>query len=182
MRCIAFDQLRGVALLLMVLDHCLAAIGDPWTLALRYTLTRAALPLFMVVSGHLAQNRSLPSPKRLAQLVVAAAAALLLVARLPYMASVDVLAVYLVALVPWPLVRRWPLAAIGVALTLIGTFPMLWDGYHPGLLVALMALGAVIPLEVITKCGGLLPTWLAPLGRWPLTIYVLHIAWLGAWA
>jgi hypothetical protein len=175
MRDAALDRLRGTAIALMVLDHLLAwgEVG----FCVQATVTRASLPLFMLVSGNLMAERVLPSIGRAAQLAAAACASTWLVAGLPFMAPVDVLVSFCLALLAWPAARLAPACALVVCVVVMGIAPMN-SGYSPFELLALMLVGAMT-FDVgswLYRFGCALPWWLAAFGRWPLTWYVGHLA------
>ena len=196
-RDVFLDQLRGLAVVLMIIDHVLAvgtaavlARGLPVSIVViddarffRLTITRLALPLFMVVSGYLLADRDRPSRRRQGQLLAAAVVAQILFAPLPGLSDVDVLVVVFVVQLAWPVLRASPVvfAALGmVAAVNVATLPFGWTGYSPALVAALMCLGA---LAARTKDRGAerarrmpLPKWLAAVGRRPLTAYVGHLA------
>lgn len=153
----------------MMIDHIAAALGG-FSL-LRLTITRAALPIFCIVAGHLLRSRD-PSPARFRQLLAAAFLALLGVTWLPFMARIDILAILALAFSGWPLIRSWPKTAAIVGITSAAAVPILWDGYHPGLVIALLSIGTMV--NDLTM-GSRLPPWFALPGRWPLTIYLAHL-------
>lgn len=172
------DKLRGLAILLMILDHVLSII-DPENLA-RYTLTRAALPIFMLIAGYLLANRN-ASIKRYLQLVAAAFASLTIVQYIPGMAKVDVLFVIALALALWPIAQHYPIIALCVGTVQAQTLG-LWDGYQPGHLLALMCAGALLKHtrahndELVAKrIADAIPHAFAQVGRWPLLVYLGHL-------
>ena len=165
----------------MVLDHALAVWqveGSPaWVQGARLTVTRPALPIFMVVVGVLWARRSATtSGRRLAEvagvgMVVTVGMA---VVGLPVP---DVLFVFvLVCLVGGPLLR-WPLAAAVVGLLQAVNLPAAWSGYQPGYLVAWVALGVLCERAGETPPA---PAWLRAsavqaIGRRPLAWYGGHV-------
>jgi hypothetical protein len=172
----SLDRLRGLAVVLMFADHLLW-ITAPQSL-LRFSITRAALPLFMIVSGWLLAGRDLPSTRRALQLVCAAVLAVMLARQLG-MAQPDILVVYIVALGGWWAGRRWPAQTVAACLVLVATFPHVWRGYHPAHVLGLMCVGAILKANGSTlSAGARLPAALGWVGRWPLEFYVLHLAGL----
>lgn len=188
MRDATVDKLRGLAVLLMVLDHGLAFTGwlvgsEAFGWPLRLTVTRAALPLFMFCAGYVRRDRDRSSWRSWGALLLAAVVSEALVQRMPYMGQVDVLVVIACALVAWPVARRWPWLSIAGCLVVVSMFPRVWDGYHPAHVLALMVLGpwalcfgrGDLPLR---RLGERLPAWLTWPGRHALGLYVGHLAGL----
>jgi fucose 4-O-acetylase-like acetyltransferase len=175
-RDIIIDRLRGLAIVLMILDHALAVYGTGGVL--RWTVTRASLPLFMLSSGWVMRNRDWPSARRAIELVLAAGISTVLVRVLPGMARVDVLVVYLVALTMWPIARRFGGEWWVFTCVVLGALPVLWHGYHPLVVVGLMVAGpfALENGTWVRKLGESLPAEMEVIGRWPLTLYVGHLA------
>lgn len=179
------DRVRGAAVVLMIVDHVLALVCElttwptnagPWFA--RMTITRAALPLFMLLAGALLADRR-PSGKRLGQVVAAAVCAQLLVLRLPFMATVNILPVIGWALWVWPRVRGWGVWGVAGCMVFVATLP--WPlGYHPGHVLGLMLLGTLLGRAPLERLGGCLQPWAAVVGRRPLAWYLGHLAALWA--
>lgn len=177
-RVVGVDRLRGLAVLLMVLDHVVALV-DP-AAPVRYTLTRLSLPAFMAAAAAVWSGRlSGRSCRRLLAVAVVEAA---LVAALG-LGQPGIVAVYLAVAVgvsvAWPWVRSH--VGLVVVLGLIQAFYVRvgWDGYEPGLVLAWFALGLLARSEVV-DLGERLPAWLSSVGRRPLAWYVGHLAVLAA--
>ena len=177
------DRWRGLAVVLMVLDHALAAtMAWSGTADLaeftRLTLTRAAMPVFMVVSGDLA-DRHAPRPARLAQVAAAALVVNLLWAVLPVgTAPPDILLLWLAAMLVRRLWVAWPVPAVILGLIQTLYWPIPYNGYQTGLVVALLAVGvlahrarAIPPLTL----PPVLDRPVAAIGRHPLGWYLAHI-------
>lgn len=171
--------MRGVAVVTMVVDHVCACFGTGQLV--RLTVGRLALPLFMLCSGWLLARRP-PTARRLYELAAAAVAATVVVnVGGLSIGQPDVLWLILVGLLLAPAIRRWPVASACVGLVQASAWPMhspIWTGYEPGLVVALLALGVLWG-----RYYGLrdLERWPAPaalqlVGRYPLSIYVAHLA------
>lgn len=181
------DRVRGAAIVLMVVDHCLAFMCElaSWPLdagawAARYTLTRAALPLFMLLAGALLAGRN-PSRRRVGEVLAAGVAAQWLASGLPFMASVNIIPIIGLALVVWPLVRRSGLWGVVVCMVLVSTFGR-FPGYHPAHVLGLMLLGSVLGRGPLERLGACFEPWVAVVGRHPLAWYLGHLAALwGAW-
>lgn len=185
------DAIRGAAVVLMIVDHVVHvghtfySWSEGWLL-LRLTVTRLALPGFMLVAGYLWAVRGV-SFRRLGDVSVAAAAAAgccwLLRMPLP-----EVLACYLLAMLASPVVVRWPLPfIIGGFLASMnwqGVFP-LWS-YQPLYVTAWAAVGVLLCqasgwwIEATEKKKWATP--LVVLGQYPLVAYVSHLGLLVVWA
>jgi len=188
-RSAALDKLRGLAIVLMMLDHLLVQI-DPQSL-IRTTITRACVPLFFVIAGHLLR----PGIKwqRLILILIIGAA---LPHYAPWVDSPNVLVWYatLTPIVAWG--NRAVLAGtILAALTLYANgYGQVEGSYAPMALAAFMAAGRLAPRESLERVGswGQRPcrcldticavprerTWargIAAIGQYPLSIYVGHI-------
>lgn len=174
----ALDQLRGFAITLMVMDHALVLI-DPDSPA-RYSITRAALPLFCIASAQARSSRP-PRWSRIAALVcvgaaISAASALwwpeLLV-------RPDVLIVFAAAIaIRYALRGLHPVVVAIIGWTQAAFLPIGWDGYELGTLVMWLAIGALVSAPTIDELASKLPKWLAVLGRYPLTVYAGHLGCL----
>lgn len=178
----ALDGARGAAILLMLLDHLLVVTGhgDLWV---RSTITRAAMPAFMVIGGALVARTM--TPPRLARLVRTIAFGLALPVVVPWIDDPNILVMYAAGwLLVWG-VRRWTwgaplLVIVGATLAANGLLGHTGAGYYPiGAVAALMAAGAWIGRAQLATWlhafGGrrLLPVqWL---GRHALAFYVLHL-------
>lgn len=180
-RSAAIDRLRGAAVALMVLDHLLIVTGHSGSV-LRETVTRAALPLFCILAGHLAGRASW----RWGALFVAGA---VLPAVVPWVDAPNVLLLIFCGLLYLAAVRLMPPA--------LGDFALLFavvlgltrfaNGYADPLgdrafdyyaVVGLMALGRLIPRLSLERVGSVLPASSAAFGRYPLSLYVGHLLFL----
>lgn len=181
------DGLRGFAIVLMILDHVLVTgllhWGWPEQLQwLRLTVTRLALPLFMMIAGYLWADRG-PSWRRLPWLIAAAFVATVC-CRLLGLPPIEIVALYLGCMVVSKYVVLAPIPTMIVGLlwafNFPDTFPQLF--YHPGYVLTWLALGVIWwrqelawdyePETIQTPPGAQLYGWL---GRWPLTSYVFHL-------
>lgn len=176
----ALDRVRGLAIVLMAVDHVASLSG--WVVV-EDTVGRAAMPLFFVLAGSLLGRLRW----RHAQLV---GLGLLLPVVMPWLDAPNVLTLYGVgALVIW-LWRRlvwpvWVLAAAGLTQAANGwAGGLFFTGYQPLALLGLLALGAMLP-RTTWSWGSSLPGWMGLLGRFPVTVYVGHLLVLtaiwGAW-
>lgn len=149
-RVVRLDELRGLAVLLMLLDHVLAMGLSHWHWPgefqwIRQTITRAALPLFMMVAGYLWQVRCGPSWRSVRAswegAVMSFPACLAVGFGVP-----DILGLYAAAATGGKLLKRWPLLACVTGLLQALYLPLnLADGrsYEPGLVVAFCCLGTI---------------------------------------
>lgn len=176
----SLDALRGAALVLAVLDHLLVVLDAPGFL--RWGPTRFAFPVFMVLCGALLASRTLPSPQRCVELFGAAFLALPASAAAG-LDSPDILLVLCVALFVraglWVALARASVAlrhvvCAAVGLTLAWFVPLGWDGYEPGLVIGLLAVGGLAgPAALETRLRSRALEWL---GRRPLRVWVCQ-AW-----
>lgn len=166
------DRLRGLAILLMVVDHALALTGVG--LVVRLTLTRAAAPIFMATAGALPSKNS---RRRWLGLVGVAAVETVLCSLL----GLQVPAIVLVLVVVQP-VFLWA-RSIGipaVVLVLVGwwqsTFaPLPIPGYEPGFVLMWLAVGSMCALD-LNHLGRRLPALAEAIGRRPRSWYLGHLA------
>lgn len=177
------DAIRGAAVLLMLVDHVFAVAvqlgASRWFLLPHLTVTRFALPGFMVTSGVLWHLRG-PSGRRQWQVFLAACVSF----GLSWRAGLDcpdVLAIYAVVLSVAELVVWYPFAVATLGFLQALNWPIHWDGYQPGWVMGWLALGVLLGREVelgrvqlrSANSGG---SVLHFVGRWPLSFYLCHVA------
>lgn len=194
-RIAALDGLRGVAIVLMLVDHVIVPIqathtadwGQWFDLRL---LTRPALPLFMLLSGSLFElrlrGRSGTPRASMARLVgrqlwrVApwVAGATLAAALIPGMGLPEVLTTYMLGTLGLVVFRGWEWVGAVLCLLYALAIPDWWSGYDP-----LEAAGWLLVGVLITRYAGdwwsrlpALPRWLAAVGRHPLGVYTGQLA------
>lgn len=166
------DAARGLAIVFMAVDHlCLVFSGPMW---LRLSVGRLALPVFFVLAGYLARRVS-------ARTVVIAWAGVLLPLAVPWIDAPNVLVYWAGGVCVVSVCRRWPAALY--ALVVVGlTFganhfrlvPVGVSSYEPLALLGMMAAGALAG-GGLWRWADRLPSWLAPLGRRAVWVYVGHL-------
>ena len=171
----ALDNLRGLAIFLMIFDHVLLVFHGPFVI--RHTLTRAAMPLFFVIGGHLIKQVSW----RIAGIGVVG---ILIPIAIPFIDNPNVLFWYAAFAGPIVLAKRYPISLpiiVAVALTVAanGYVKLVGNSYDPLSLFSLMCLGAMIP-RAYFSFGTCIPGWIGTVGRFPLRAYVLHLFLLEA--
>jgi uncharacterized membrane protein len=174
----SLDALRGVAVALMVLDHSLVIVAPDSPF--RYTLTRLALPLFMYCTAYTLRMFG-SSNGRL--VTIASAGVLVSVASgavwpaLNVRPDVCLLIVGAILAVRWwlPALGAWSLAVLGFVQALY--VPLGWHGYEPGLVLGWLCVGllAVSSRPDLCEVIGERVSWLAPVGRRALVVYVGHL-------
>jgi uncharacterized membrane protein YcfT len=178
------DALRGLAIVLMIVDHVLVAqmYVNGWSSAAewtRLTVTRLSMPLFMIVSGYF-MTRSRPfTVRRLVQIGIAAIYINVLMETVKVgFDPPEILAVWLMVMILAPLMVRFPieLAMLGILQTLYQ--PIGWPGYEPGNVVAFLCLGILFRERqntLLRSVGTRLPSWMSAIGRHPLAWYLGHL-------
>lgn len=160
----------------MVVDHLCVVFAGP--AELRWTIGRVAMPLFFLVAGHLSHR--LPNWERFLLLI---AVGLWLPVVVPWVDRPNVLLWYAVGVAVLEaarICRQPPVLLVVPALVLAanGVLPSkLGTGYDGASLVGLMAVGSSLPRTWWSWADRLPLGWL---GRYPLTVYVGHIAVLQA--
>jgi hypothetical protein len=181
------DALRGAAIILMIVDHVLvlamATRGyTEWMALVRMSLTRFSMPLFMIVSGLLLARKGLPSTRRLVQVAMAAIALNLAFLSIDVgFAAPEILAVWLLVLLFYRLIVRYPIEAAVLGILQTMNWPVSWAGYQPGTIMAFLALGVVLsrfPESAVLRSGDYLPGFCSAIGRRPLSWYTIHLGLL----
>jgi surface polysaccharide O-acyltransferase-like enzyme len=157
----------------MILDHCLliANVAHP----IRATVTRLAVPLFFVISGHLVRRFSMRT-------FGIGIIGLALPIAVPFVDNPNVLLWYASGAALVVLSRRYswaPWVIMAYVFTLSANFFLQsnWnDSYWAPALYGLMVMGSVMPRSVFASLHfERLPNWVAIIGRIPLRIYVGHL-------
>lgn len=175
----AWDRLRGLAILLMVLDH-LAVFGffgsSAPVVGMRLTITRLALPIFMMVAGSLWAVRG-PGPNwyRLANCVVGGLVAFVCWSSIG-LPHVDILIVFAAVALYAAVIVRWPVVCLVAGILQTINLPVMSPGYELGYVAAWLALGVLVGDRPSWRSlGDSLPAWLASIGRRPLLWYTSHL-------
>ena len=169
MRNATLDAARAAGIALMIVDH-IAVVYD-WPAPTR-DITRLAMPLFMITSGYLFTGKL---GQRYRDVWATAAITWPMVVVLE-LALVHVLIVYALVL---PLLRANQGTLL--SLTCLGllqafNWPIGWNGYQPGYLLAFLTLGQLARQAGIEIQHRDWPSWLTWAGRYPLTAYGSHLA------
>ncbi len=182
-RLVGVDALRGVAVVLMILDHGLIAFDvDHRYWFVRMTLTRASLPLFCLVAGALCKPAV--NARREACLLGAMVPATflnwMLGIGLPDIISLLYLGLVVLKVVIW-FDRPWAWALVASAAAIQpATWPLggEWTGYQPGVVMTLLVFGHALGRVWLGALGDVVPcrALFAWIGRYPLTMYVGHLA------
>jgi hypothetical protein len=180
-RDIRIDAIRGVAVVLMVLDHALAfAEVRGWSsdwLALRWTVTRFSLPLFMISSGWLWSCRGSSGLQGLRVMVAAVVASVFCV--MIGLNPIHILWSFLAARVFAYFIINYPVASL-----LVG-FLQAWNVQHPGFdyqigyVIGWLAVGVLVEgRSSLVASGDVLSSLKIPaaIGRFPLSVFVGHLA------
>lgn len=167
------DALRGFAILLMILDHSLMVTEQ--ATPIRYTFTRLAMPLFFIIGGALSHRVNV---KRLIP-VLAVGVVLQLID--PRFQSLWLFIGYILGIVVVRYANKY-LALVVCATISANNFGTFIPGYDLTMLIALVVVGSMIGKDTFVSIGNRFPKWLAPLGRYPLTIYAVHILLLIGYA
>ena len=174
------DRLRGLAVLLMFLDHGLLLWltldpGQDLRGDLRATVTRFSMPLFMVVSGFFLERTSRRRARMIA--LVAAGLAPILWFTWPEFSQPEILALWVLGFSLRTVLERFPLETIVLGVLQILHLPVGWPGYEPGLVAVFLAVGVLARHrpESLERLGRPLPGWFAWFGRRSLLLYCGHL-------
>ena len=165
----AIDSLRGIAIALMIVDHIVIRFAGP--IIIHDTITRAAMPIFFIISGHLIKRVNYRH-------ILIGILGILLPLYVSFLDDPNVLFYYAIFSPVILLLKRYPEIGVGVlalCLTFYGNFHDLefGNGYPPLIILSLMILGTMTPrifFSFADKIRGF-----DRLGRFPLTIYVGHL-------
>lgn len=184
-RSVTLDRTRGLAIVLMIADHALVLV-DP-THPARYTVTRFALPLFMLCTAS-TLRRARARTRRLVQVAAVGTGITVLttIAWPAFGAQPDVTLLIVLAIVATERARAsWygpALVATG-ALVQALYLPIGWNAYEPGLVIAWLCIARYALAEqpdLTHRIGTRLPAVFAVPGRYPLTAYASHVTVLAS--
>jgi uncharacterized membrane protein YcfT len=164
------DKARGLAIVLMILDHSLIVFDHDNPL--RYTVTRVSMPLFFLVSGHLVRRLSW-------RILAIGAIGLVLPLVVPWIDDPNVLLLYAVCAPVILLAKRYRALPIVVifALAMAANHWTQGGGYWLFGVMGIMAMGALIERDSFRHFERL-PNWVSVIGRYPLSIYVSHLLFI----
>lgn len=178
--------MRGLAIAVMIIDHILSALESTGMSNIliensRLTLTRFSMPLFMIASGIVWGLYGLRL-KRWAQ-VLALAIALNGMTRLlwPDFNFPEILLVWVLLAIGWRVIVRFPIITMIVGYTQTTYWQISWQGFQPGELAIFLGAGVLAskaPLDWLwreRRTAKLLEP-LSFVGRYPLTIYGVHLS------
>lgn len=177
-RLVGIDRLRGLAVLLMVIDHLLIVVGQESSIY-RFTVTRLAMPLFFVVAGALVSRIDVP------RLLLVATCGALLPILVPWTEQPNVLVQYVMGVLLLGLCWFSRPAVVLVLVLLLGAIANRYTanlhGYDWAALPALVLAGWLAGRETVDRIGRPLSFLFEGLGRYPLSIYFGHLLLLRVW-
>ncbi len=173
------DRIRGLAIVLMLLDHVLALNPSVGGMAVRLSLTRFAMPLFMMTAGYLiASKRSAFSARRLSVIAAAGVVSCTCCWSLS-LPTFDILVGFAFVVMVTGAVVRWPLLLVLVGFIQAAWLPLHFPAYELGAVVAWVSIGALIVGSMhsgsFLAWADRVPRVLEPIGRYPLRWYVGHL-------
>lgn len=188
-RNLIIDAMRGAAIILMVIDHSLAALESTglYNIIVEYsrlTITRVSMPLFMIASGIVWSLYGLRAKRWVQVLLLAAVLNAMTRILWPDFNFPEILLVWTLLAIFWKLIRRFPVLTLIIAFIQNTYWQVYWQAYQPGEVAIFLATGVLIaraPLERIWKIRETsrmnnIINVCAKVGRYPLTIYGVHLA------
>lgn len=188
-RNLIIDAMRGAAIILMVIDHSLAALESTGLFNIiveysRLTITRVSMPLFMIASGIVWTLYGLRLRRWFQVLLLAAALNAMTRVLWPDFNFPEILLVWAMLALFWKLIRRFPVLTLIIGFIQNTYWQVYWQAYQPGELAIFLAAGVLVaraPLERLwnlpdaSKARGIINAC-AKVGQYPLTIYGTHLA------
>jgi hypothetical protein len=177
-RVAGIDCLRGAAICLMILDHVLALYGRVPGYFVRESVTRGALPAFMVVAGWLWAFRGVgPSVRRMGVILGVGLLSDVLFGW-AHLNSPEIFQLYFFVALISGFVLFCPAVCLVVGVLQVVNWPVPLPGYPFGEVLAFISLG------VLLYRAGWRPEvrnrFLEYVGAYPVTFYLGHIVFLGA--
>jgi hypothetical protein len=200
------DQLRGLAIILMIIDHILAALdtvgfGGGLLTFTRMTITRPAMPLFMILSGFLWERKAPRLKRILAIALVSLAINLFLKISWSGYPLPEILLLWVLAAGFARVITFTPILTIIIGYTQALYWPISWSAYQPGVIIMFVAIGVLWGssynkeksmkkiinknVQIIKKENWITGTMLYPsavleiIGKYPLTWYTSHLVIIG---
>jgi uncharacterized membrane protein len=177
--------MRGAAIILMVIDHSLAALESTGMFNIiveysRLSITRVSMPLFMIASGIVWTLYGLRLKRWLQVLAMAVALNAMTRILWPDFNFPEILFIWALLATLWRLIRRFPILIMIIGFVQNTYWQIYWQGYQPGELAIFLAAGVLIaraPIDRIWQTHRLtkLISLLATVGRHPLSIYGIHL-------
>lgn len=170
------DGARGLSIFLMVWSHVDLALGSPLGSMFHLVWMRPVAPVFLMLFAMLWR----PGFRRrhlqlIGGAVVAQLLTLYLFGELP-----NILVVLVGAVLVMPLVERYPVPVLLVAVNQLAFWPLpdWWTGYPVGLVLVFLVAGRHVMVRPFLAGYGAVGAWLGMgfLGRYPMSCYVGHLA------
>lgn len=182
------DAMRGLAIVLMIIDHALSAlestgVSNSLVEYSRLTVTRFSMPLFMIASGAVWGRYGLRFT-RWAQVGIWAVLINAMTRLLwPDFNFPEILLIWSALAICWRLVVRFPIIIMILGYTQTTYWQISWQGFQPGELAIFLGVGVLLaraPLDALwrERRTSKLVAPLSFIGRYPLMIYGGHIALL----
>ena len=180
------DAMRGLAILIMIVDHIFSAlesvgVESNFVEYSRLTATRFSMPLFMIASGIVWGAYGLRL-KRWGQVLVLAVALNAMTRLLwPDFNFPEILLVWSALAIFWRLIVRYPIITMIIGYTQTTYWMLPWQGFQPGELAIFLGAGVLISKSSLSwlwkepRTSRLIEP-LAFVGRYPLRIYGGHLA------
>ena len=184
-RLLILDAMRGLAIVIMIIDHLLASleslgIESNFVEYSRLSATRFSMPLFMIASGIAWRLYGLRFTRWTQVVVWALVINLLTRALWPDFNFPEILAIWAALAIAWKLFTRFPIITIIIGYTQATYWQIPWQGFQPGELAIFLGIGALLSRSSLDSLWreprtSKLVKPLSVVGRYPLTIYGSHL-------